>query len=59
MLNWDLYGELLQDVFEMRESLVVDEVNNPISKLDPEMFTDDKKDNGIISFSELKIQVFT
>lgn len=43
----------------MWESLVVDEINNPISKLEPEMFTDDRKDNRIISFSELKIQVFT
>jgi len=49
----------LPEVFEMWESLGVDEINNPVSKLEPEMFTDDRKDNRIISFSELKIQVFT
>jgi len=49
----------LSEVFEMWESLGVDEINNPVSKLEPEMFTDDRKDNRIISFSELKIQVFT
>lgn len=51
----------LPEVFETWDSLVMDEINNPMSKHEPDMFTDERQDNMIISFSEfkeLKIQDF-
>ena len=49
------------EVSDRWESLIMGEINNPMSKREPEMFTDERKDNVIIRFSELnelKIQDF-
>lgn len=47
----------LPEVFAIwdSQSLAVNGINNPMSKLEPEMFTYDRKDSKIISCSELKI----